>query len=45
MADVNGTRDLAVTFRSIVEGFKQRYLIAYTPAGVPAKGCTPSKCA
>jgi VWFA-related protein len=41
MVYVNGTRDLAATFRSIVEGFKQRYLIAYTPAGVPAKGWHP----
>ncbi len=41
MVYLDTTRDLAATFSSIVSGFKQRYLIAYTPSGVPARGWHP----
>ena len=35
------TRDLASRFRAIVEEFKNRYLLTYTPSGVPASGWHP----
>jgi VWFA-related protein len=41
MVYLNTTRDLTATFTSIIAGFKQRYLIAYTPTGAPAKGWHP----
>lgn len=41
MVYLNSTRDLTATFTSIVAGFRQRYLIAYTPAGAPKAGWHP----
>jgi len=41
MVYLSSTRDLTATFTSIVAGFKQRYLIAYTPIGAPTPGWHP----
>jgi VWFA-related protein len=41
MVYLNATRDLSATFTSIVAGFKQRYLIAYTPTGALTPGWHP----
>jgi VWFA-related protein len=41
MVYLNSTRDLTATFTSIVAGFRQRYLIAYTPSGAPKPGWHP----
>lgn len=46
LADLTGGRlyeldrkdDLAVTFRTILDEFRQRYLVTYTPKGVPMTG-------
>ena len=38
---VSESRDLPATFASILGDFKSRYLLSYTPAGVPATGWHP----
>jgi VWFA-related protein len=35
---IESTRDLSATFLKILDEFRQRYLISYSPAGVPAGG-------
>ena len=35
---VESTRDLSATFLKILDEFRQRYLISYSPTGVPAGG-------
>ena len=36
--EVESTRDLRGRFQSILEEFRQRYLISYTPRGVERRG-------
>lgn len=36
--EVDGRSDLSATFRSILEEFRYRYLVTYTPRGVPRGG-------
>ncbi len=36
--ELESTRDLRARFLSILEGFRQRYLISYSPTGVPRGG-------
>jgi VWFA-related protein len=38
---VNDSKSLAATFARIVQDFKSRYLLTFTPAGVPASGWHP----
>jgi VWFA-related protein len=35
---IESTRDLSATFLKILDEFRQRYLISYSPTGVPAGG-------
>jgi len=36
--DVGSTRDLGATFVKILDEFRQRYLVSYSPRGVPGEG-------
>ena len=38
---ISTSRDLPATFARILSDFKSRYLLSFTPAGVPAKGWHP----
>jgi Ca-activated chloride channel family protein len=38
LLDVESTRDLNTAFSTILEEFRQRYLISYSPRGTPANG-------
>lgn len=38
LIEIESTRDLNATFRAILEEFRQRYLISYSPQGVTAGG-------
>ncbi len=38
---MTSTRDLPATFARIVGDFKSRYLLSFTPTGVPAGGWHP----
>jgi VWFA-related protein len=39
--EIASTRDLGATFVAILEEFRQRYLVSYTPQGVPRGGWHP----
>lgn len=39
--EVESTRDLGATFAGILEEFRRRYVVGYTPRGVPADGWHP----
>jgi VWFA-related protein len=36
--DVGSTRDLGAIFVKILDEFRQRYLVSYSPRGVPGEG-------
>jgi VWFA-related protein len=38
MVEIESTKDLANRFVAILDEFRQRYLVSYTPRGVPAAG-------
>jgi VWFA-related protein len=38
LLDVESTANLQAAFRTVLDEFRQRYLVSYTPAGVPASG-------
>jgi hypothetical protein len=39
--EVESTRDLPAAFVRILDEFRQRYLLSYSPAGVPREGWHP----
>lgn len=41
LIQVSSSRDLSPVFARIVEAFRTRYLVTYTPTGVPASGWHP----
>lgn len=38
LIEIESTRDLSATFLRILEEFRQRYIVSYTPRGVPGDG-------
>lgn len=36
--EIESTKSLSVVFRQVLDEFRQRYLVSYSPSGVPAEG-------
>jgi hypothetical protein len=41
LLEVDSSRDLGAAFLRVLDEFRQRYLISYSPQGVPAAGWHP----